>query len=299
MINMNLLKDFNIFQFAKRIKRPLILDGAMGSLLENSGLTKNDTSWSAKANLRYSSKVYQIHKEYVQAGADILTTNTFRTNPIALEQSGVSNFKKYVKKAVELAFEAKGNLPILIAGSNAPAEDCYQVERTVSKKQLQYNHVAHIDTLLEAGCHLILNETQSHFDEIQITTKYCDKKNIPYLISLYFTENLTLLSGEKVSEVIKFLSDTNVLSIGFNCVTSSVIMKLSSQVELPNSWGFYLNCFAKNAQANSACSTSIGDYLVTVQELIHFNPSFIGACCGSNPDFIRAIKGYLDARVKH
>lgn len=299
MIKMNLLNDFNIFQFAKRIKRPLILDGAMGSLLEKFGLTKNDSSWSAKANFRYSDRVYQIHKEYVEAGADILTTNTFRTNPVALKQSGISNFKRYTKKAVELAFDAKGNFPVLIAGSNAPAEDCYQVERTVTKKQLQYNHALHIDALIETGCHFILNETQGHFDEIQIIAKHCDKKNIPYLISLYFTENLTLLSGEKVSEVIKFLSDTNVLSIGFNCVNSSVIMKLFSQIELPNSWGFYLNCFAKNTNENSACSVSIGDYLVTVQELIHFNPSFIGACCGSNPDFIRAIKGYLDARVKH
>ncbi|WP_337865627.1 homocysteine S-methyltransferase family protein [Ignavibacterium sp.] len=296
---MNFYNDFNIFQFAKKIKRPLVLDGAMGSLLEKSGLTKSDSSWSAKANLRYSDRVYQIHKEYVEAGADILTTNTFRTNPISLEQSGVSNFKRYVKKAIELAFDAKENLPVLIAGSNAPAEDCYQVKRTVTKKQLQYNHSAHIDCLIESGCHFILNETQSHFDEIQIIAKHCDKKNIPYVISLYFTENLILLSGEKVSEVIKFLSDTSVLSVGINCVSSSVIIKLSSQIELPGIWGFYLNCFMKYTNENSVCSISNGDYLVTVQELIHFNPSFIGACCGSNPDFIRAIKGYLDARVKH
>jgi len=296
---MNLLNDFNVFHFAKKIKRPLILDGAMGSLLEQKGLTKKDSSWSADANIKHSDIVLQIHKDYVKAGADILTTNTFRTNPVSLQQSGKTNFKRYVKKAVEIAFEAKNNFPILIAGSNAPAEDCYQVERRISKKLLEYNHSAHITSLMEYGCHFILNETQGHFDEIKFISRFCDKNNIPYIISLYFDENLNLLSGEKVSEVIKFLSDTNVLSIGFNCISSAMLMKLVSQVELPLSWGFYLNCFQKTEDKNAVCSISVGDYLITVQEMIHYSPSFVGACCGSNPDFIRSIKGYLDARVKH
>jgi S-methylmethionine-dependent homocysteine/selenocysteine methylase len=296
---MNLLSDFNIFSFSKRIKRPLILDGAMGSLLEQKGLTTNDSAWSAKANIKYPEKVLKIHKEYITAGSDIITTNTFRTNPYSLEQSGIKNYKKYVKKAVELAFEAKKNLSVLIAGSNAPAEDCYQIERTISKKQLELNHLNHIDSLIESGCHFILNETQSHFDEIKIITKHCEKNNIPFVISLYFDENLNLLSGEKVSYVIDFLSDTNVLAIGFNCISEKLLLKLITQNNLHRHWGFYLNCFGSRTETSSACSLSVADYLVTLQEVITFNPSFIGACCGSNPDYIKAIKNYLDGRIKH
>lgn len=296
---MNLLSDFNIFSFSKRIKRPLILDGAMGSLLEQKGLTTNDSAWSAKANIKYPEKVLKIHKEYITAGSDIITTNTFRTNPYSLEQSGIKNYKKYVKKAVELAFEAKKNLSVLIAGSNAPAEDCYQVERTISKKQLELNHLNQIDSLIESGCHFILNETQSHFDEIKIITKHCEKNNIPFVISLYFDENLNLLSGEKVSYVIDFLSDTNVLAIGFNCISEKLLLKLITQNNLHRHWGFYLNCFGSRTETSSACSLSVADYLVTLQEVITFNPSFIGACCGSNPDYIKAIKNYLDGRIKH
>lgn len=296
---MNLLNNFNIFQFAKRIKRPLILDGAMGSLLEQQGLTKEDSSWSAKANLKFPDKVLNIHKSYIESGADIITTNTFRTNPVALHQVGIKNFKRYVKKAVELAFQAKGNYPILVAGSNAPAEDCYQVERTISKKQIEYNHSAHIDALIEYGCNFILNETQSHFDEIKFIIRYCEKNDVPFVISLYFDENLCLLSGENISEVLRFLSDSNALSIGFNCVSSSLLLKLISKIDVPHIWGYYLNCFDKDSETNSVCSISIGDYLATIQELMHWSPSFIGACCGSNPDFIRSIKGFLDARIKH
>lgn len=293
------LNEFNIFQFAKRIKRPLILDGAMGSLLEQQGLTKEDSSWSAKANLKHPDTVLKIHKAYIEAGADIITTNTFRTNPVTLQQVGIKNFKRFVKKAVELAFQAKGNLPVIIAGSNAPAEDCYQVERTISKKQLEYNHSAHIDALVEYGCHLILNETQSHFDEIKFIVRYCEKNDVPFVVSLYFDENLCLLSGENISEAIRFLLDSNALSIGFNCVSSSLLLRLISKIDLPHNWGYYLNCFHKDSKTNSVCSISVGEYLTTVQELMHWSPSFIGACCGSNPDFIRSVKGFLDARIKH
>lgn len=296
---MSLLNNFNVFQFAKRIKRPLILDGAMGSLLEQQGLTKEGSSWSAKANLKYPDKIFNIHKSYIEAGADIITTNTFRTNPVALHQVGIENFKRYVKKAVELAIQAKGNYPILVAGSNAPAEDCYQVERTISKKQIEYNHSAHIDALIEYGCNFILNETQSHFDEIKFIVRYSEKNEVPFVISLYFDENLCLLSGENISEVLRFLSDSNALSIGFNCVSSSLLFRLISKIDLPHNWGYYLNCFYKDSETNSVCSISVGDYLATIQELMHSSPSFIGACCGSNPDFIRSIKGFLDARIKH
>ncbi|MGQ9797937.1 MAG: homocysteine S-methyltransferase family protein [Ignavibacterium sp.] len=294
-----MLNDFNIFQFAKRIKRPLILDGAMGSLLEQQGLTKEDSSWSAKANLKYPDKVLKIHQSYIEAGADIITTNTFRTNPVSLQQVGIKNFRRYVKKAVELANQAKGNSPVLVAGSNAPAEDCYQVERTISKKQIEYNHSAHIDALIEYGCNFILNETQGHFDEIKFIVRYCEKNNVPFVISLYFDENLCLLSGESISDVLRFLSDSNALSIGFNCVSSSLLLRLISKIELPRNWGYYLNCFHNNSQTNSVCSISVGDYLLTVQELMHRSPSFIGACCGSNPDFIRSIKEFLDGRIKY
>lgn len=296
---MNLLNQFNIFSFARKVKRPLILDGAMGSLLESKKLTSDDPAWSAKANIKYPDEVLKIHKAYIDAGADIITTNTFRTNPYSMKSAGISNFKKYLKKSVKLAFKAKQNFPILVAGSNAPAEDCYQSVRTITKKELEYNHRLHIDALMEEGCHFILNETQSHFDEIKIITNYCDKNNIPYLISIYFSENLTLLSGEKISEIISFLKDTNVLLISFNCIPYSLLNKVLTQVNLPSLWGFYLNCFRYDNKSSVTCSINPVDYLIYLQEAMVFNPSMVGACCGSNPDFIRLIKSYIDGRIKH
>ncbi len=199
-----LLNDFNFFQFPKRINRPLILDGAMGSLLEEKGLTSQDLSWSAKINLSNPEEIIKIHTDYIDAGADIITTNTFRTNPYALRQVGIDNFKMYVNHAVRLAKESINNQPILIAGSNPPAEDCYQQIRKATKKELELNHCNHIECLIDNRCHFVLNETQSHFDEIKIICKFCFKNKIPFIISLYIDNNLKFLSGESVSEIFKF-----------------------------------------------------------------------------------------------
>ncbi len=127
---MSFLNEFNLFSFAKRIKRPLILDGAMGSLLQQKGVEPHPQLWMSHANLLYPEKVFSIYKEYIDAGADIITTNTFRTNPSAAEHTS----KEQVKAAVQIAKEAKGSTVILIAGSNAPAEDCYQRDRTLTYK---------------------------------------------------------------------------------------------------------------------------------------------------------------------
>ena len=81
----------NVFEKAKKINRPLILDGAMGSILQEKKLTSNKRVWSAKANDDSRSEVLTLHKDYIRAGADIITTNTFRTNPYSLISSGVTD----------------------------------------------------------------------------------------------------------------------------------------------------------------------------------------------------------------
>jgi S-methylmethionine-dependent homocysteine/selenocysteine methylase len=288
---MTFLLDFNLFEHSKRIKRPLILDGAMGSLLEQQGLTTLDSSWSAKANLNYPEKIINIHKSYIEAGADIITTNTFRTNPLALQQVGIYNYKTFVKKAIELAFQAKANHPVLIAGSNAPAEDCYQKNRTATKKELELNHCNHIVTLIENRCHFILNETQSHFDEIKIICEFCYNEKIPYVISLYFDNNLKILSGENIEDVIKFILQFEPLAVGFNCIENSILEKILNRINLSYNWGFYLNLFSLRFRDLVEI-----EYSNIVKNKLVLNPSFIGACCGSNPEDIKSIKELLDGR---
>jgi homocysteine S-methyltransferase len=288
----------NPFSLSKRIKRPLILDGAMGSLLQESGVPSKKKVWMTLANIDYPSEVLRIHKAYIEAGADIITTNTFRTNPAALSDLSDKTQLELLSSAVRLAKEARENLPVFIAGSNAPAEDCYQKQRDLPYNKLEYNHHKHISLLIDNGVNFILNETQSHFDEIKIICNYCSNNSIPYILSIYLDENLTLLSGENLPEVIQFVAEHDPIAIGLNCISPAQFNAIEKQFGY--NWGFYLNCGSGNPEDTVIqCGFSPEDYLELVKDSLKYSPSFIGSCCGSNPLHIRKIKDYFDGKDRN
>jgi homocysteine S-methyltransferase len=296
-----LLNSINPFSLSKRIKRPLILDGAMGSLLQQLGAKVNSNMWMSLVNLDKPEFVLNAHKQYIQAGADIITANTFRTNPVAVAKyDKLINIKKLVMASVKIAVKAAESLPVFIAGSNPPAEDCYQVKRNISSKALKVNHYNHIDLLMDNGCHFILNETQTQFDEIKIICSYCCKNNIPYVMSIFFDENYKLYSGENASEVLKYIADFLPLAVGINCIKPAGFLKYLNRLNTKGNWGFYLNCGkGQFSDANIITDITPGGYLNIVKKAIIKSPSFIGACCGSTPAHIKRIKEFLDGKHKN
>ncbi len=291
---MNFL-NINPFSYAKRICRPLILDGAIGSMLQQKGFTAHPDLWMSKLNITNPNIIFDIHKDYISAGADIITTNTFRTNPAAFEGAGYPFDSKYVIEAVKTAKCASENSKVIIAGSNPPAEDCYQRERKISNKLLKINHSSHIDLLIDNGVDFILNETQSHFDEIKIICEHCSGNNIPYIVSFYFDENLTIFSGEQVNYIVEYTVDHNPLAIGFNCIAPIIFNMMLRNTAPKGNWGFYLNCGSGNPQNEIIkCGVDPTEYAEIVDEAIKYEPSFVGACCGSNPNHINEIKKIYD-----
>lgn len=279
----------------KNLIRPLILDGANGSLIHKFGGTIDPVLWSSISCLTDYETVLNVHKGYIEAGAEIITTNTFRTNPLAISRSAVKiTNEDFVKKAVDLAKSAIGNKNIYIAGSNSPAEDCYQKVRTVTKYELEYNHKKHIDLLWENGVSFILNETQSHYDEIMVICKFCHSQKIPYVVSLYLDNELKLLSGESIYEVIDSINDFSPLFISVNCISESVINQLSISDKENLIQGFYLNIGVENSFGLLDEIFSSNDYLEIIKKYINKNTLMIGACCGSNFSHIRRIRKHFD-----
>ena len=107
-----------------------ILDGAMGSELICHGESLPNHIWSAKTNLTNPNLIYRIHKEYIEQGADYITTNTFRTTFRAFKKTGLSDDEasnhahQSFEAAIHMAQKAS-NKKIKILGSIAPLEDCY------------------------------------------------------------------------------------------------------------------------------------------------------------------------------
>jgi len=285
----------DVFTYAAKIKRPLILDGAMGSLLRKKH-APHKSLWMSHLNVDAPEDVFTLHRQYLKAGADIITTNTFRTNPAVYNTYKGINNSDFVKKSVQIALEAVKGEKALVAGSNPPGEDCYQVKRTLSSKTLTANHHKHIDLLIDSGADLILNETLSHLDEILIICKYCYKNMLPFIISLYFNDNLRLLSGEKVVEVIKIIKDFSPLAISFNCMKPGALKEINLNA-LKFNWGAYLNC-GLGAQLDDIIKSCLtpDEYLGAIISLLPYSPSFVGACCGSTPKHIKRIKEYLDEK---
>jgi methionine synthase I (cobalamin-dependent) len=285
----------NLFEKARKINRPLVLDGAMGSILQEKKLTSNKRVWSAKANDDSVNEVITLHKDYIRAGADIITTNTFRTNPYSLISSGVTDVVGTVLKAVDLAKRARGKAAVLIAGSNPPVEDCYKVERTISQKDLEWNHKVHIDALMESGCDFIMNETQSHFDEIKFIAKYCGENHIPFVMNFFFLDKPKLLSGENLTDAIEYVLKYHPLAIGFNCITFEALENAIKRLKPGINWGFYLNCGSgKLTDKTIDCAISPLDYAKKAKEYLKYQPSFIGSCCGSTPEHTKKIKYLID-----
>lgn len=281
------------------LNRILILDGAIGSLLLSKGVKPDKYLWSSIANLREPDIVKEIHLDYIKAGADIITTNTFRTNPSAIKLSRYDiNYEDFIEQSVHLASDLKQEFDILVAGSNAPAEDCYQVERTLAYRDIEYNHKKHIDLLYESGCDIILNETQSHLDEIEIISKFCSDNEIPFILSFYFDHNLNLLSGEPLFEAVQLVLDFSPAAVSFNCVPPKDFETFIKSYSLNFEWGFYLNC-GKGEPTDEAikCSLSPDEYLKDLKKWLPKDPLFVGACCGSNPNHIKVIKEYLDGKI--
>ncbi len=289
-------KRKNIIEFYNQVNRTLVLDGAIGSLLQQRNIEIHKTLWSSYANIIAPEEVIELHKEYINAGADIITTNTFRTNPIVYNSASlkISNYD-FVKRGVELAKDAAGkNEDIIIAGSNPPAEDCYQDYRKVSQNEIEGNHKNHIDMLWDCGVDLVLNETQSHFDEIKIICEHCHTNDIPFIISLLVTEKGKLLSGESHEYAMNIIEEYNPIAVGFNCIYPKTFSEIINTLEPPMKWGFYLNCGSgKYEDAEIFEGLSPSDYINIINMKYSKEPFFVGSCCGSSPEHTKAIKEFI------
>lgn len=285
-------KRIDLIKSYESIRRPLILDGAMGSLIQQQQIPLHKSLWASIANYTHPEAVQNIHKEYIDSGAEIITTNTFRSNPNAFRQSNfnITN-EEFIRCGVQLAINAREDAQIIIAGSNAPAEDCYQIERSISQKTLDYNHKLHIELLYESGCDIIWNETQSHWDEIKIISNFCSENSFPFVVNLFFTDELNLLSGEPLLEAINFISEFSPVGIGFNCIKHHTLKMYTDVYAHPTNWGLYLNCGNSDFQNERIkCGIDPHNYAHDLKAFLELNPMYVGSCCGSNPDHTKAIK---------
>lgn len=285
---------------------PLILDGAMGTELLRLEIDLPLPLWSAVANDTDRECIFNIHKDYSHAGADVLITNTFRSTPYAYQKAGFSKrdallkAKDNLKKAVSLAKQTvSGNQ--LIAGSIAPIEDCYSPELFPGETQFDYSIEPILRWFQESKVDIILFETMGNFREISCAIKSVINCNLPVWLSLIIKDETHLLDGHPLDDILDKLSTSSIEILLLNCNTIQLTMNAIQGLKQnwDKSWGVYPNMGIENPEPDGKINHIISDenWKKYLKEILIEKPDVIGACCGSSPKHIRIIKNLIQTEI--
>ena len=282
------------------MKRTLLLDGAMGTELQNRGIDIPLPLWSADANIKHPEVVINIHKDYIKTGADIITTNTFRTTAWTYRKAGFSNTKSKelsrssLYKAVECAQIAVSN-SIKIAGSITTIEDCYLPELFPGTSVAEDTYGQTIEWLVDAGVDFILFETMGNIEEISCALEMSRSYNIPIWLSLIIKDKYNLLDGSPFEKVFELFKPFSIDHLLINCNTMDLTIDMCDQIHSAWSqkWGVYPNLGKTNYEndyLNIISDSNLNDGMIS---LLSKEPNVIGLCCGSTPFHIKYLKSLI------
>lgn len=289
----------------------MLLDAAMGSDLDRRGVKTSLPLWSALGLLEAPEVVYRIHRDNLEAGADILTTNTFRTTRWSLRKAGIDGERaaELDALAVQLAMRARTDLArndVLIAGSIAPLEDCYLPTFETDPDVALQEHRAQAENLAAAGVDFLLVETMPTIQEAMIALEAVKDAGLQTAVSFVCgpakngEAEPRLLSGEALVEAVSRVADHAPAAILVNCAATPVIgagmAALHAVSAVP--FGGYANVGHVDDDVgwSSAGGMSGAAYAAAAEAWLDAGASIVGGCCGTNPEHTAALRAMIDQR---
>lgn len=274
----------------------LILDGATGTELNRRGVDTGLPLWSANAlmNDRDAGILENIHLDYLRAGADIISTNTFRTHRRALAPSGNSDRAlELTRRAVEIARAAIARMPSdkprFVAGSISTLEDCYRPDLVPHDDELQFEHSERIRHLIDSGVDLILIETINTIREAIAIVKLAAIPGTPVIVSFVCDREGKILSGESLTEAAEQLLPLGILAIGVNCGPTNYLAKPLAELKAACGEHFPLIAYGNIGSADETAGWINSDSEspdVYCEHASHWPAKIIGGCCGTTPEHI-------------
>ena len=274
----------------------LLLDGATGTELNRRGLDTGLPLWSANA---LTSDVglnvlRDVHLDYLNAGADIITTNTFRTHRRVLAGKGFSAHELTLR-AVTTAREAVAEIgtTALVAGSLSSLEDCYRPDLVPPDDECLAEHTERIEHLVEGGVDLLLIETMNSIREAVIAAKVATATGLPTWVAFVCDKKGRILSGESLAHAVELLMPLGVKALGVNCMPAHTVAQPLTELRGICGEDFPLMAYGNIGYVDekqgwiNTDSTDPEGYLQHAQS---WPAQIIGACCGSTPEHIRKLK---------
>ena len=292
-----------LLPFLERLRQgPLVADGAMGTMLHQAG-TPIDTCFDA-LNLNDPARVAAVHRAFIDAGAELIETNTFSANRFKLANHGQAGHLAAINRAgVELAHRVveAAFKPVYVAGSVGPLGVRLAPFGRIQPEQAFDAFREQIAALNETGADVIILETFTDLNEIieGIKAVRAVNPNLPVIASVTFTRDDRTVFGDAPREVANALVEAGADVIGVNCSGGpsqlARIAQIVRAVEPDALLSIMPNAGFPETVSGRVMYPATPEYFAEYAAALRdMGVTVIGGCCGTTPDHIRAMRHALD-----
>ncbi len=276
--------------------RPVLLDGGMGTLLQDSGL--EDGAPGELWNLENPDAVRAAHAAYAGSGSRLLTTNTFGGTRPRLDMHGLGDRVGDVNRtAAQLARSVADEHGLLVAGDLGPTGELLAPLGTMTREQAQALFAEQLTALVEGGIDLVLVETLSDLGEADAALAAAREvaPDLPVAVTLSFDTNVRTMMGVRPGDAVVHLAAAGADAVGANCGRGPAEMEIiAAEMAGVRPSGLLLI-----AQSNAGLPHVVGDHFeydatpgdlaAHATRLAGLGIDLVGGCCGSTPAHIAAM----------
>lgn len=283
----------------QRADRFWLLDGAMGTQLQKRGLPLGVQPETF--NLTHPEVVTQVHREYLQAGSNILYANTFGANRKKL--AGCSyTVEQVITAAIQNAKAASSGTDALVALDVGPIGELLEPTGTLTFEQAYDIFAEEMNAGIAAGADLIVLETMTDLYEVKAgilaAKETCEKlgKQLPLLVSMTFEQNGRTFTGCCIPSMAAVIEGLGADAIGFNCSLGPVeLLPLARELREHTSLPIFIkaNAGLPDPQTN-LYSIDANQFAACMEEYLPLGICMMGGCCGTDPAFIRTLRQMFD-----
>ena len=278
-------------------RRPLLFDGAMGSTLND--LPERDWEAPEEATLRFPDRMAEVYQAYLDAGADVLSTNTFGGNLIRLERAGLTEKSEAINRGAAEQARAVAGDDAWVAGDIGQSGDFLEPLGDVTEARMTEAFRVQAEQLAEGGVDLLLCETFSDIREVQIAIEAASSTGLPVFATMTYDINLHTMMGVAPADGLRACEEAGAAVVGCNCgngpeeMTQVLDQMLAAGPRRP-----------LMAQSNAGVPELIDGrvcYLYPPEKMVEFarqwiesGVSVIGSCCGSTNQTTFLLREMID-----
>lgn len=284
-------------KFLERIAAGVLVgDGAIGTMLYAKGVAPEANF--EHLNLVRPELVLELHREYLDAGAQVIETNTFGANCAKLSAIGLgAKVAEINRRGAELARSAAAGREVFVAGSIGPLG---RGKAELSEEQIVECFRIQSAALAEGGVDLLILETFSELDELLTALSAAKETGLPVVANLAFGEGGRLPGGTRAEDAAQRLAAAGADLVGANCGAGplellATVKRIAAACSLPVA-AYPNSGFPEYVDGRYIYRTTPEYFADRAEELVAAGASLVGGCCGTTPEHIRVMAQRLQGR---